>query len=429
MILYGEALAAAALVAALFRHRDRLGTAPLFVALGAFAALSIVMRQIDFRSDASASPTMLLGACLFALALVEARDGFAATRSLVHALFLVGLVAIPIGLLLGLHPLGRLRAALLGQDSTAAVAVLAEGVLGGWIAGALLTMLAPIVFCLIHAALAKRLNGQPALRLFLSIALTLTLDRSLDAARIATSGILEPIRNSLAEAFPALVVVPLSASILLGFLRSRPGFHLRGDDLNQANVEPMDSPSAVLSHLFSFSAMPKAMRAEPRDTTTGLRNRTAFDANLPREVERALRLEIELGLMIVAIDEFAAIVEHYGPEEAEEIVRRGAWALRTVLRQTELPCRFADDRFAVILQGANAQTARFLAKRIEKQFRDGGDDAPAIQVPATLTIAAASLPHDATVAEELVDLATRRLDDGGRQAGNKLAGPEQGEFS
>lgn len=119
-----------------------------------------------------------------------------------------------------------------------------------------------------------------------------------------------------------------------------------------------------------------------RDASSGLYHRSFLEDRAPIELERAAHLAAPLSVLLI---------------EARDEPERVGRALLGALRVTDLPARWADERYVAILPGAERDAARAKALRAVRAFR--GEAAVGI----------ARFPHDGGALEELVERARRHL--------------------
>ncbi len=146
------------------------------------------------------------------------------------------------------------------------------------------------------------------------------------------------------------------------------------------------------------------------DPLTGLWNRRRLSEILPVEVDRALRFNHQLSLLIFDVDDFKAINDREGHPQGDAVLRTVADVLRDKTRSIDLAARFGGDEMAVILLETDFEGAVVLAERLrtgvkeaEVPTRDGEE------MGMTISVGVATLPDSAVDVEALVDAADNAL--------------------
>ena len=127
--------------------------------------------------------------------------------------------------------------------------------------------------------------------------------------------------------------------------------------LVESLVYPLDN---ALHH---YSAVLRAMT----DGATGLRNQTALDKQLPREIRLVRRIEEPLSLLLVSVDYLESISEHHGSDVGEQAWQSVSEALTMRLRQTDYIFRTDDDCFCIVLTQTPLDGAIALAERLRQK--------------------------------------------------------------
>ena len=107
------------------------------------------------------------------------------------------------------------------------------------------------------------------------------------------------------------------------------------------------------------------------DGLTGIDNRHQFFSQGSRELRRALRYKKPLSLLMLDIDYFKSINDTYGHQAGDEVLRRLARAVSSLLRETDLFGRLGGEEFAVVPAGNRSQAGHG-GRRTAAQM-SGGD--------------------------------------------------------
>lgn len=131
------------------------------------------------------------------------------------------------------------------------------------------------------------------------------------------------------------------------------------------------------------------------DPLTGILNRRAFEAALEREVSRAARSGAPAAVVWVDLDGFKEVNDRYGHESGDEVLRRTASRLESVVRSNDVAGRLGGDEFGLVVGIADAKALDVLLERLAVALREpvsvGG-----IEMAVAGSIGVALYPDDAT---------------------------------
>jgi diguanylate cyclase (GGDEF)-like protein len=102
------------------------------------------------------------------------------------------------------------------------------------------------------------------------------------------------------------------------------------------------------------------------DSLSGLSNRRAFDAELPRFIERAQAINSGLALIAIDLDHFKPVNDKLGHPAGDFVLREVGKILRSGVRKSDLPCRIGGDEFVVILSDTTEEGARARAESLRQ---------------------------------------------------------------
>jgi diguanylate cyclase (GGDEF)-like protein len=108
----------------------------------------------------------------------------------------------------------------------------------------------------------------------------------------------------------------------------------------------------------------QALKAAFCDPLTGINNRSTMSATLKREVEFARRHDIPLSVIMLDIDRFKSINDHYGHAAGDRAICAVADELTACIRSSDVLFRYGGEEFAIILNNTGPGGAVLLAERI-----------------------------------------------------------------
>jgi diguanylate cyclase len=100
------------------------------------------------------------------------------------------------------------------------------------------------------------------------------------------------------------------------------------------------------------------------DPLTGLTNRFEFERRLAECFERYRHMERASTLLLIDLDGFKAVNDASGHAAGDEVLRRVAKTLTSVVRQTDTVSRFGGDEFALLITHADATRAELVGTKV-----------------------------------------------------------------
>ena len=159
-------------------------------------------------------------------------------------------------------------------------------------------------------------------------------------------------------------------------------------------------------------------RLAETDPLTWLFNRRHFDRRLEAELNRALRAEHLLALLVIDVDHFKSINDRFGHRVGDQVLRVVATGIKQAVRLYDVPTRYGGDEFAVILPESDTESAARVARRILD--RTAAQSLPpelaSIREAISLSIGVSTYPRpsaDGTALLEAADTAMYRAKEAG----------------
>lgn len=121
------------------------------------------------------------------------------------------------------------------------------------------------------------------------------------------------------------------------------------------------------------------------DSLTGLYNRAFFDAALDSEIARSKRTGKPVSLMMIDLDYFKKINDHYGHQVGDGVLRGVAECIGGVIRKEDVACRYGGEEFIMVFPQTNAPQAHAIASRIHQRVARQLESLP-LHPPPTLSI-------------------------------------------
>jgi diguanylate cyclase (GGDEF)-like protein/PAS domain S-box-containing protein len=135
-----------------------------------------------------------------------------------------------------------------------------------------------------------------------------------------------------------------------------------GEKVIQCNIRDISERKQAQDALLKSQALLREQSV--RDHLTGLFNRRYMEETLERELLRAARKGLSLGIIMLDVDDFKHFNDTYGHAAGDEILRElGSLLLRQV-RGEDIASRYGGDEFIIVLPDASREVTRERAESI-----------------------------------------------------------------
>lgn len=116
------------------------------------------------------------------------------------------------------------------------------------------------------------------------------------------------------------------------------------------------------------SAVEQVRQIATRDPLTGLYNRQHMQEMLPLEKKRQARTGQAFSVALIDLDHFKRINDTHGHNVGDEVLCGFAQALQTIMRETDLVCRWGGEEFLVLLPDTTANDGLAGLDRLRKHL-------------------------------------------------------------
>ena len=160
--------------------------------------------------------------------------------------------------------------------------------------------------------------------------------------------------------------------------------------------------------LLEYDELKRIQLSAVTDPLTGLYNRRLFAESFEKELTRARRYGLPLGIVILDLHRFKEVNDKYGHPRGDEVLRAAAATLQKALRTSDSAFRIGGDEFALLLPQTDAAQAIALSRRIEAVF---AETLRPLQLTFAVTMdhGVATFPQDGDQADQLIQIADERL--------------------
>ena len=236
------------------------------------------------------------------------------------------------------------------------------------------------------------------------------------AARFARPLLVQHGRNPQADAFldqlgfrSALIVPLMVNNHVRGTLHlySREASGFAGDDAQLLWIMALVAES-LLTREYANEGL---IRFAFTDYLTGLKTRGYFEQQLELEIKRSERKQEQFALLMVDIDHFKALNDHYGHHVGDQVLRDVAALLMKDMREVDTVARYGGEEFVLILPETNRAGALQVAHRLRSAVEQSRFFAGSPQDVERLTISIgiALFEQDGKLKRDLIEAADAAL--------------------
>jgi len=141
------------------------------------------------------------------------------------------------------------------------------------------------------------------------------------------------------------------------------------------------------------------------DKLTGIYNHRYFQETIETEFRKSYENSGLLSLMLIDIDSLQRFNYDYGHVEGDNLLIRVGEIAKSLLRDTDILCRYGGDEFAVICMNTGKKEAIVIAEKIRQSVENYDFVAENKPVKMTISIGLATFPDDCDTKTKLIWIA------------------------
>jgi diguanylate cyclase (GGDEF)-like protein len=241
-------------------------------------------------------------------------------------------------------------------------------------------------------------------------------DEGFDSCAATIRFLVNLVRNE-DEAEELLVRIMDHRAEISSALGRDPGIQVSSVDY-LSNVETLLLNPKVVE----LSQFERTMMSASTDPLTGLYNRRYFSRALRREIARCRRHRLHFSLLLMDLDHFKQLNDEHGHLVGDEVLKKVAECLRSMIRDVDVACRYGGEEFAILLPETERLGAYIVADRLRERIAGDFTNHPTggKHTPVTISGGLAVFPTDGREISLLLERADEGLYEAKREGRNRI---------
>ena len=179
--------------------------------------------------------------------------------------------------------------------------------------------------------------------------------------------------------------------------------------LQAALVDVLASAGQLrLPILLEYEELRKLQINATTDPLTTLYNRRFFEDYFEKELNRSMRYNHKLALVVFDLHRFKEVNDRFGHPQGDALLQMAAATLRKSLRTSDYAFRIGGDEFALLLPQSDTEQAAALSRRLRAAYSLSIEPLN-LGIPLALDYGLAVYPEDGELQEVLIRVADERL--------------------
>jgi diguanylate cyclase (GGDEF)-like protein len=170
--------------------------------------------------------------------------------------------------------------------------------------------------------------------------------------------------------------------------------------------------------LHKYRLQEKIMRLERVESLTGLETYASFIEKLHESYDRAKTFGEHLALVIFDIDNFKYVVNTFGSETADTLLKEISDVIRSKIRNVDIACRYGVDEFIILSSNTSLEDAIVFAGGLRKHIDDNVFTDK--QIDSSISVGLSVYPVNGSTIEELLQTGKHALFEAQRAGRNTV---------
>jgi len=195
-------------------------------------------------------------------------------------------------------------------------------------------------------------------------------------------------------------------------------------DYSEENIQLFTTLAAhALTTLQNATRYERAKKMIIMDPLTKTYNCSYFHMRLKEEIQRSERLNKSFCLVMIDLDGFKKLNDHFGHPAGDRVLKEVARIIRENIRGIDILCRCGGDEFSILFPQTNRVETIKAVERMRTEIEQCDFGLPgkhSTPLRLTASFGCAIYPLDSPYPEQLVDMADKALYDAKRSGRNQL---------
>jgi diguanylate cyclase (GGDEF)-like protein/PAS domain S-box-containing protein len=182
------------------------------------------------------------------------------------------------------------------------------------------------------------------------------------------------------------------------------------DAFNQKQIRLLETVASQISITLQNVKMYERMKELAIiDELTGIYNRRFFYLAANKEIERAVRYSKDLSLIIIDIDHYKDVNDHFGHMAGDKVLQKLTQVIQKELRSSDVFSRYGGEEFLILLSDTDGETATSVAERIRATVENLHVKYNEEEISVTVSLGVTQLTAKRNTLQELIAMVDQAL--------------------
>jgi diguanylate cyclase (GGDEF)-like protein/PAS domain S-box-containing protein len=182
------------------------------------------------------------------------------------------------------------------------------------------------------------------------------------------------------------------------------------DAFNQKQIQLFETVASQISITLQNVKMFERMKELAIiDELTGIYNRRFFYMAANKEIERSKRYKKALSLILIDIDHYKDVNDHYGHMAGDKVLQKITQYIQKELRSADIFARYGGEEFLILLSDTTGQDAVLVAERIRTTIKSLHVRYNEEEITVTISLGVTQMTAERNTLQELIAVVDQAL--------------------